>query len=499
MTINDSPPVRPASRPASWQVLLTAIGLLIAGHAPGADVADARVSDGPEAARLPTQVGRVLDALKLGDETLSVYVAPLDGGDPVMAWNADTPRNPASAVKLVTTLAAIEVLGPAYRWETEAYTLGPLDDGTLDGDLILRGGGDPFMTAERFWSFLRGLRARGVERIAGDLVIDASYFDVIPEDPRAFDGEPYRSYNVQPHALLLNFKTVSFQFFPDGKAVRVVPDPPLANLTLDNRLRTANKACRGFQRGVAFNLPNGFDDGTVVFSGTFPARCRAYSLSRTVLTPEQFAWGLFSSLWREIGGEFDGTVRIGDAPEDERPLFTMRSPTLAEIVRSVNKHSNNVMTRHLLYTMGAQVEGEPGTEDNGKRAIDGWLTENGLELDSLRLDNGAGLSRDTRISARDMVTLLRYGWQSPYSAEFIASMPLAGLDGTLRKRFKDEPLEGQMHLKTGSLDHVVALAGYVRSRAGRHYAVAIMHNEEDVHRGTGQQVQDALLRWVYRL
>ena len=499
MTINDSPPQVSASRRSPWHFLFTVVGLLIAGHAPAAGTADARTPDSSGTARLPAQVNRVLDALNLGGDTLSVYVAPLDGDEPVMAWNADTPRNPASAVKLVTTLAAIEVLGPAYRWETQAFTLGPLDDGTLDGDLILRGGGDPFLTAERFWSFLRGLRAHGLDRIAGDLVIDDSYFDVIPEDPRAFDGEPYRSYNVQPHALLLNFKTVSFQFFPDGNAVRVVPNPPLDNLTLDNRLRTANKACRGFQRGVAFDLPNGFDDGTVIFSGTFPARCRVYSLSRTVLTPEQFAWGLFSSLWREIGGQIDGTVRTGDAPEDERPLFAMRSPTLAEVVRSVNKHSNNVMTRHLLYTMGAQVEGEPGTEDNGKRAIDSWLTEKGLDLASLRLDNGAGLSRETRISARDMVSLLRYGWQSPYSAEFIASMPLAGLDGTLRKRFTGEALAGQMHLKTGSLDHVVALAGYVRSRAGRHYAVAIMHNEEDVHRGTGQQVQDALLRWVYNL
>ncbi|MEM9058337.1 MAG: D-alanyl-D-alanine carboxypeptidase, partial [Pseudomonadota bacterium] len=338
---------------AAGRAALATLALL----APAAGASDSV----PEAATapLPDPVRRVLAALKLDENRLSVHVAPVDNDDPILSWNPDAPRNPASAIKLVTTMAALDVLGPAYRWETRAHALGPLSDGTLDGDLLLEGGGDPYLTAERFWTFLRALRARGVYDIAGDLLVDDSFFDVLPEDPRAFDGEPFRAYNVLPNALLVNFKAVSFQFFPDGNGVRIVPHPPLDNLKLDNRLRLVNRACRGFQRGVAFDLPNDFADGQVVFSGTFPSRCRAYSFSRTVLTHERYAWGLFRSLWREMGGSIDGTVRRGDAPEDERALYTMRSLTLAEIIRSVNKHSNNVRTRQLLYTLGAETAGPP--------------------------------------------------------------------------------------------------------------------------------------------
>jgi D-alanyl-D-alanine carboxypeptidase/D-alanyl-D-alanine-endopeptidase (penicillin-binding protein 4) len=179
------------------------------------------------------------------------------------------------------------------------------------------------------------------------------------------------------------------------------------------------------------------------------------------------------------------------------PVIVFDSPTLAEVITRVNKHSNNVMARHLLYTLSAEVLGAPGTEAGGRKVVGDWLVDNDLELATLAFENGAGLSRDARISARDFGAMLKFAWQQPYMPEFVASMPISGMDGTLRRKFGSKPLLGRAHLKTGTLDHVAAIAGYLQARSGRRFSVVALHNHKDVHRGTGAEVQDALLRWLY--
>ena len=483
--------------------------ILFLNAVPATTVAAADIAESPQSlhaqrSALPDPVNRVVQRYKLDPSSVSMVVQALDAPEPVLSWNADTPQNPASTIKTLTTLVALDVLTPGYYWKTYVYLDGTLSDGRLDGNLVLKGTGDPYLTTENFWNLLRALRARGLQHITGDLVVDNSYFEVAAEDPGAFDGEPFRSYNVAPDALLVNFKSVRFGFYPEptGKGVRVVQDPLLANLRIDNRLAIKPGSCSGFQRGIAFNVPAGPEHDTVLFDGKFPSGCEEYSFSRTVLTPAQFAFGVFKGLWEELGGTIDGGVRVGLAPRadesglEPEPFHVHWSPTLAEVVRSINKYSNNVMTRHLLLTMGAKVYGAPGTEEKGRAVIADWLKANHLEMPELILVNGAGLSRDTRISAASMAALLRHAWNSPYMPEFVSSLPLSGMDGTLRRRFDDEPLVGQLHLKTGSMDDVAAIAGYATSRSGRRYVVVDLHNEKDIHRGYGENVQDALLHWV---
>jgi D-alanyl-D-alanine carboxypeptidase/D-alanyl-D-alanine-endopeptidase (penicillin-binding protein 4) len=183
--------------------------------------------------------------------------------------------------------------------------------------------------------------------------------------------------------------------------------------------------------------------------------------------------------------------------EDVEPLLEFRSRTLAETISRINKYSNNVMARQLLFTLSAEVLGAPGTEEGGRQVVAAWLREHKINSADLLLDNGAGLSRDSRITAKDMSTMLRYAWQQPYMPEYVASMSLAGLDGTLRRRFRTADLDGMAHMKTGSLDDVSALAGYLQARSGRRFAVVALHNYEDIHRGYGDEVQEALLRWLY--
>ena len=444
---------------------------------------------------LPAGVRSVLDVRKVPDDTLSVYVEDLESGDAVLEWYPDEPRNPASTMKLLTTLVALDVLGPAYRWKTDVYALGDIVDGRLEGDLLLKGYGDPFLVTERAWQMLRRIRHEGIEEIAGDLLLDDSWFDVGDHDPGAFDKQPLRAYNVAPNALLMNFKVVRYWFEPDGDTVAVRLEPPLDNLQVDNRLSVRQGYCGGFQRGITVTLNDDMDE--VTFSGRFPNRCRRYAMDRTALSHNEFAYGLFRALWEESGGIFEGGWRNVTANEGAEPLLSFESPPLVEIIARVNKHSNNVMARQVLYTLAAEQFGAPGTESGGRKVIETWLEDKGLQTGAINLENGAGLSREARITPKALASLLTFAWKQPYMPEFLASMSLSGLDGTLRRRFRNTQLVGQAHLKTGSLDHVTAIAGYLQSRSGRRFAVVALQNHEDIHRGPGEEVQEALLRWLY--
>ena len=448
---------------------------------------------------LPISVQSALNHRQVPHDTLSIYVEDLESGEAVVRWQDRVPRNPGSTIKLLTTLVALDVLGPTYAWQTDVFALGPVDDGKLDGDLLIRGNGDPFLVTERVWQLLRRIRQAGIVEIGGDLLIDDSYFQVAGHDPAAFDHQPLRAYNVAPNALLMNFKVVRFWFEPnhDGNGVRVWLDPQLANLQVDNLLTLVPGRCRGYQRGITISVDDVIDKTT--FSGNFPDGCKRYAMDRSALDHNEFAYGLFTSLWRESGGVFDGGWKNATAPEDIAPAIEFRSLPLAEVIARVNKHSNNVMARQLLYTLSAQVLGEPGTEAGGRKVVGDWLQQKGLEFSELAFDNGAGLSREARMTAADFGAMLRFAWQQPYMPEYVSSLSLAGLDGTLTNRLDDGPLEGMAHLKTGSLDHVAGVVGYLQARSGRRFAVVVLQNHTDIHRGPGEEIQEALLRWLYEL
>ncbi|HLU07063.1 MAG TPA: D-alanyl-D-alanine carboxypeptidase/D-alanyl-D-alanine-endopeptidase [Woeseiaceae bacterium] len=447
---------------------------------------------------LPAGVRNVLNHRKLADANLSLYVENLRTGETVLSWNEDKPRNPASVSKLLTTLVALEKLGPSYTWKTDIFYAGELKDDVLEGDLLLKGYGDPFLTTERLWTMLHAVRDTGVSRINGNLLLDDSYFDIGEYDPAAFDNSPLRAYNVAPNALLMNFKVVRYQFTPDagGGKVNVRLHPELENLQVVNQLSIGDGRCGGYQRGITITPNESVDQ--MIFSGTFPRGCSSYAMTRTALGHNDFAYGLIKSVWNEMGGEISGGWKNVTAPEELEPILSFDSPSLAEIITMVNKYSNNVMAHQLLYTLAAEAFGAPGTEENGLLVVRQWLEEKGFDTGSLRFDNGAGLSRETRMSALHLKDLLQYAYRSRFMPEFISSMSLSGLDGTMSRRFReDDVLAGMAHIKTGSLDDVTAIAGFLQARSGERYIVVSLHNDKNVHRGTGQEVQEALLRWVF--
>lgn len=452
---------------------------------------------------LPPPVVEVLKKEKLSQSSLSLLVQPV-GGKPLVRYRAATPRNPASTMKIVTTWAGLNLLGPAYRWKTPVLkdVKAELDKkGVLHGNLYLRGAGDPFLIVERLWTLFREVRRQGVKTIRGDIVLDDRFFALRPHRAGAFDGKPQRAYNVGPSAILLNFQATEIRFAAakDGqKFAQVHIEPPLAGARVINELRDSKEKCWKRKLNVDVYDPNLMH---IHVHGSFPKSCSPHSFLRVIGTREAYARGLLTKLWADVGGSLKGTVRFGEAPRGKAGtvIASHISPPLSRLTWSMNKFSNNVMTRQLLLTVGARVGGAPGNLTKGRNAITNWLKERGIPLKGFRIDNGAGLSRSARISADTMAAIIRDVYASPLRAELLSTLPLSGIDGSLRRRYKNEPLAGMAHMKTGLLDGVRAIAGIVRSAAGTDYVVVALQNHKDVHIHSGTRVQDVILRWVYDL
>ena len=447
-------------------------------------------------AGVPAPVAQAISAQRLPSSAVSIAVIDVNSDRLVFDLNPDTPRSPASTIKVVTTFAALDLLGPAYTWHTRALMHGSRSGGVLDGDLILQGGGDPYMTLERWWSFTQALRARGLESIHGDIIIDNTAFALPPEDPGEFDGRPNRPYNVVPDALTVNFQSIEFRVMADAAArrVEIIANPAPANLIIENRVRFAAGRCGGGAARVDFKVATEQWD-RAIFSGALSPHCAARSFTRVMLQPATYAFGTFALLWHELGGQFSGQMRVGAAPADSQPLLSFDSLTLGEIVRLTNKFSSNLMARQLLLTLGEEYSGAPATPGKGAAAIDEWSRERGLDLSGMDIDNGSGLSRRTRISALQMAGVLSAAYRSRYAPEFLASLPLAGVDGTLRSRMKSAPA-GAVRLKTGHIDGVSAVAGYVTTADGKTYVLVSMVNHPRADYGAGEPVHAALVDWI---
>lgn len=437
---------------------------------------------------IPAGITQLIAAQRLPSSAVSFVILDPDSGRILMSHNPDTPRSPASTIKTVTTFAALDMLGPAYTWQTRAWL--------HDGDLYLQGGGDPYITVERWWSFVQGLRAQGLKSIAGDIVIDNAEFSLPKEDPGAFDGRPNRSYNVLPDALMVNFQSIDFSLVAnsDTHRVEIAASPSPVNLDVENHIRYAPGPCSGPAARVDFKIASPEWD-RVVFSGALSPHCAQRTIARVLLQPTTYAFGTFVRLWRESGGEFSGTLRIESTPADAKPLYAFDSLSLAEIVRLTNKHSSNLMARHLLLTLGKERYGDPATVEKGVAAIEDWSRERGFDLTGVDIDNGSGLSRSTRISVLQMAKILSAAYHSRFAPEYLASFPLGGIDGTLRSRMKLSPT-GTVRLKTGHLDGVSGVAGYVTTSAGKTYVLVSLVNSVRADFGAAEPVHAALAAWI---
>jgi D-alanyl-D-alanine carboxypeptidase/D-alanyl-D-alanine-endopeptidase (penicillin-binding protein 4) len=440
---------------------------------------------------LPPGVAAALDRARLPRDAVVATVQEVGSDQPRLAWQIDQPVNPASLMKLLITFASLETLGPAWSWSTPVWLRGTLRDGVLEGDLVIKGSGDPKLVVERMWLLLRRVQQLGVREIRGDIVLDRSDFSVPEASAFDFDGEGLRPYNVRADALMLNYKAVVFTFTPDPARgiAAIAADPPLAGVRFDASVALAGASCDDWRTALRADFT---DPARLSFAGSYPAACGEKTWSVAYADPRSYNERAIAGLWQEIGGRLAGSVHDGAAPATT-PTFTLSSPTLAEVVREINKYSNNVMAQQLFLTLALNVRGN-GTPEAARDVLRQWATERfgAAATAGLVVDNGSGLSREGRLSARLLARLLQAAWASPVMPELMSSLPINGIDGTMRKL--RAPLLGRAHLKTGSLRDVAGIAGYVLGDSGRRYVVVAIANHSNAN--AARPAFDALVQWA---
>ena len=446
---------------------------------------------------LPPEVTAALARAKVPLDAVTLLVVDAEGKQAArLSHRASTSVSPASVMKLVTTYAALDILGPAYTWRTPVFVEGAVRDGTLFGNLYIKGQGDPKLVAERLWLLLRRVQGLGINTIAGDIVLDGSAFEPLETDPASFDGEPLRPYNAAPQALLLNFKSVVMTFVPDRTAnlASVQFEPPMAGVQMQTRVPLTAKGngnngeCGDYRAALKAD----FSDVTRIrFTGTYPGACGEKVWPVAYADPKNYSTRAVAGLWQEMGGKLSGTVREGRVPVLNPALpaaFEISSPPLAEVIRDINKYSNNVMAQQVFLTLSLPAASRAASQDVVRR----WWKKRMGSDDAPTLENGSGLSRLERISAQALARLLQHAYKSPLMPELMSSLPIAGIDGTLkRSRAK---AQGSAHLKTGSLRDVVAVAGYVHATSGKRYVLVAMANHPNA--GAVKPAFEALLDWA---
>lgn len=467
---------------------------------------------GVNAEDLPPSVRNALRQANIPLSSVGVVVREINSSSPLIQVNAKQAMNPASTMKLLTTYAALELLGPAYTWRTEAYVDGRLENGVLNGNLTIKGYGNPKINSEHLWLWLHELRNRGLRDIQGDLILDHSAFAPQEIDPAAFDNDPGRAYNVGPDALLLNFNAIRLRFIPADGKVNVYTEPALAGFTLDNRLTLKNQRnCGDWDGNVLVQLAG----NTIRLQGTYPAACGEHDKPISLLPHARYFDAVFRSLWQEMGGTLRGGTRDARTSDSAILFATHYSQPLSEIIRDINKFSNNVMARQLFLSLSLSREAptkntpltnaQPDTALAGSTpsaasvelseiAIRNWINQKGFDFPELVLENGAGLSRKERLSPLNISLLLQDIQLSPFSAEIEASLPIVGVDGTMKKRHDNCAVTTHAHLKTGSLEGVKSIAGYLQSRSGKQWILVFIINHPNA--SMGQQAQDELIEWL---
>lgn len=455
----------------------------------------------PARERLPPEVQQALHQAGVPADALAAVALPLQHWAWPWRWRAGVPMQPGSTMKVVTTVVALDHLGPNHRGHTELRTAALVEAGVLHGDLVLKGGADPELGVPQLWALLLDLRQAGVHTIAGRLVVDRTLFRPARPDLGLppFDESPEFPYNVIPDALHLAGGLLPLELRADDGSVHASTVPPLDGVEFSSRMTLTETPCGDWSAGW---LPArvGHEAGRtrIELQGGFPKDCTRRAALQ-LIDRQELTEKLFRTLWRSLGGTWDGAAVEAEAPAGTRVLARRESRPWGELLRQMNKGSDNAFARLLYLSLGqAGMAGEPQatTTELAGRKVRRWFAEHGIPDAELVLDNGSGLSRSERMTPLQMAAVLQAAWHGRHAPELLMSLPVAGVDGTLRRRLRGSPAAGSARLKSGTLRNVVALAGYVHDADGRPWAVAMMVNHENASRA--RPVLDALVDAIAR-
>ncbi len=425
-----------------------------------------------------------------------IIIRSIGSDEIIFEHNADLPLVPASNMKLFTTIAALNALTPEYTFETKVFRTGELTGGIVNGNLVLVGGGDPFLVPEQLWQLAQKVSATGIRKINGDLIVDSSFFDSIPvPDPDWNRLGKSTWYSAPICGLSYCFNVVSVTLKPGdkpGTPPLVILDPPDSHFVIVNNGTTGAAKTKATLNAAFSETEN---SAILTVRGSIPINGSPRSYRTQVRRPDLFAGGAFRALLAQNGVTLTGSLKSGKRQGSDKQVAVLESQSLTHLLMGANKFSNNFMVEQILKTIGAEQYSSQGSTASGARAVREFLKEAGINLNGFIMNDGSGLSRKNRVTARQLADVVRFTLKdSAFGPELLNSLPVAGIDGTLRKRFKTDSRSRLIRGKTGLINNVSCLTGVVDGRNGQGFVFSIMLNKTQNQHAAAKKLQDKILK-----
>ncbi|MCP4702415.1 MAG: D-alanyl-D-alanine carboxypeptidase/D-alanyl-D-alanine-endopeptidase [Gammaproteobacteria bacterium] len=445
-------------------------------------------------------IDQALSADCLDPEQTAASIVMARGGKAVYTRNIDLPLLPASVMKLVTSAAALHYLGPEYRFKTEVLYSGKRAGNVILGDLIIRGGGDPWLSSEDLWHIVIQIRKSGINRITGKLVADPHFFDGYDLPPAWDQPRTQRAYDAKLGALSLSFNTMSVHVQPGshpGDEVNAWLEPAPAYMHLSNLGKTVQKRNSTIW---AQRRRSGRGEMHVEIRGKLPVNAREKVIFLNVDNPTRYTAETFRSFLQHTGIRIDGPTKIQYTPKGAVSMYSHSSAPLSLILKELNTYSNNFVAEQILKTIAAEQSDTPGSHAMGIRLLNAFLQRSGVDTKKLLLADASGLSRKNRFTARAMTDFLTaIMLRFDIGPDFLASLRIMGAHGVLSKRLANSPARTQVRAKTGTLAGLSNLAGYVASSDGRLFAYALFLNNNRCGYKWADVIEDSIVTAIHKL
>ncbi|NOZ89905.1 MAG: D-alanyl-D-alanine carboxypeptidase/D-alanyl-D-alanine-endopeptidase [Epsilonproteobacteria bacterium] len=445
---------------------------------------------------IPFELDNKIQPIPLNPNSYSIYIQDIHSSrEPIASWNIHKKRTPASVIKLLTIYAGVLGLGYDYRWETKFYYTGYIRKGVLRGDLIVKASGDPTLKTEDLDEIVNHIRSLGVRKILGNIVIDRTLFQVSNRNSSRFDKNIYSPYNAMPDALMFNERKSTLCVTTSGRAIKIKRDIPDWSYKVVNKIRPVNGSCRRGRSWPKVSIKERGSQSIITFSGRLAKRCGDRKICKVVTQPYKSFYYALKAKMKANGISFRGKLKLHRVPQKAKYIFSHYSPTLEEVISIIAKESNNLMARQLMLTLGSKLFTPPSNTMKGRKAIERILNRyNILEPNSTYISNGSGLSRVSTVTAKTLANLLRHAAIS-YGDRWMSVLSIAGIDGTIKRRFHYSTVYGRAWMKTGTIRGVANIAGYVEGISGKRYVVVVLVNDKYSAR-YGRKLANIVIEWV---
>ena len=445
---------------------------------------------------LPDDLAYEISDIPLNKNHYSIHIQAINSNFPLVSWYTHTKRTPASVMKLLTTYSSLLKLGFNYRWETKFFYTGSLKQGVLRGDLYVKASGDPILKTDDINEIVSQVRSLGIRKIQGNIIIDRTLFKVASRNNSGFDKNVYSPYNAMPDAIMFNKRKSTFYVTPQRKRAKITKDVPDSSYKIVNRLRMVNGTCRRGRSWPKVRIQtNSSARSTVFLTGKLSRRCGTRTICKVISMPHRTFYYALKDGLSDVGIKMTGTLKLRKVPRKAKHLFSHYSEPLESVISTITKKSDNLMARQLMLTMGAVNYAPPSTLYKSRQAIEHTLNQyHILEKGKTLISNGSGLSRSAKITAKSLANLLDHAAKH-YGQRWMNTLSIAGIDGTIKRRFLNSSVYGRAWMKTGTIKGVKNIAGYVEGASGQRYVVVVLVNDKYSHK-YGALLANKVIEWV---